>query len=313
VWRLPLVATLGLALSGCTTSVRSASSEAARTATPQVFDSTLDTLENPREAERLAGVLATPAVQSAIRDLASGLARGGLDGLSDEASQQRVEMLAGTVGRAAARAFVEEASSEDSRAKLQSLGSALSVSILRSAGRELPETLSPTLESALRDHLGPAIRDAMREDVAPALAGVVRTPDVQDALGDTVHKLARQAVLGSDEGIAELERRKRAGRSPIGTLFAERTWLVVILSVAVLLTLPLALLWRERVHAKRFRAEAERRDARAAALLGAMESASEGAPMSQILQMLRQQLFAETSTREPMRPGKAPPPASPRT
>jgi hypothetical protein len=85
---------------------------------------------------------------------------------------------------------------------------------------------------------------------------------MRSALDETAHDLAVQAVLGSREGLAELQRR-HGGFTDILAFFAQHMWLLVPIASPLLLVIPIIILWRELVAARRFRREVEQREARA--------------------------------------------------
>jgi hypothetical protein len=277
MWRrLLVIAALGFMPCACAASVRSVSTEAARKATPEVFYVGLEKLENPEVADRLARALATPQVQAAIRELSSGVAEGTLEGLSRESQEERIDELVNRFAHAAVEALsdprvdyavrrstdraLDEATSPENRARVQALASALTESVLATAGREIPSSVATAMREELRDDVGPAIREVMAQDVAPALASALRSPALRSALDETVHDLATQAVLGSTQGFVELHRR-HGGFTEILAFFAQHLWLLVPLCAPLLLMIPIIVLWRKLVAARRFREEVERRDA----------------------------------------------------
>jgi hypothetical protein len=276
--RLLVIVALAMAPSACTTSIRSASSEAARSATPEVVNTGIGKLEDPEVADRLARALASPGVQAAMRELSSGLAEGALEGLSRDSMEQRVEVLANRITRAVVEEILfdpqvdyvrrstdvqlDEETSGRNRAKLQALASALTESVVATAAREIPASVTTSMREELRNELGPTMREVMEQDVAPALAAALRTHEMRSALDETAHDLAVQAVLGSREGLAELQR-QRGGFTDILVFFARHLWLLVPLGAPLLLVIPIIILWRELAAARRFRREVEEREARA--------------------------------------------------
>lgn len=322
----------------CAPSVKSAGAQAASGATPAAVETSLEKLEDPRTRARIAALMATPEMQQAVRELVASVSQGALQGLSSDEMAGYTDKLVGQFSHALALAIardfgaatdglvrhsvdtaLDEATSGAARAKMERLAAAVTSSVMRSAASTLPESVGPALQKALVDEMGPALRDVMQRDVAPGMAAMIRSPDFQAALSDTTRQVAREAVLGSNEGLAELsEKRKREqGGMPLGAVgafFAARTWLLVLLIAAAVFSIPITWLWRERVAARRYRDDAERRNARAAALLGAMEASDQGVPPSRLLQMLREQLLAETTQApapaEP--PMGRPPPSRPR-
>jgi hypothetical protein len=212
--------------SGCAPTVRSATEAAARAGAPAAADATLQVLEDQRMRERLAAVMATPEIQEAIQELSAGVAAGVVKGITTE--EMAPERFAGAVTQ----------------------------QIMRSASAEISKSIAPAMHQAIVDDLGPAMRESMHKDLAPGFAAMLKSPDVQSALAETSREVARQAVLGSNEGLAELaEKRKRdEGGAPLGSIgafFMRRTWLLALLVAAAVFSVPIVWLLRERRATKR--------------------------------------------------------------
>jgi hypothetical protein len=289
-------------------------------------------MEDEQTRARVAALLATPEMQRAMQELSGGLTQGVVKGLSSDEMSVHMNKLVGQflraimselarglnddlgpaltaiTGRTIDAAF-DSALSAQHQQQIDRFTAAIVGSVLRATAQEIPQSLAPAMHKAMLEDVGPAIREMMHKDLAPGMSAMIRSPDFKAALGETTREVAHQAVLGSNEGLAELaEKRKNDnGGMPLGVVgafFAKRTWLLVALVTAVVFSIPLLWLARERRLARRFRADAERRNARAAALLGAMEAAPDGAWSSKLLDMLREQLLEETTStrREDLEP-----------
>jgi len=314
--------TLGGASSGCAGTVRSASAAAAEAAVPAAADTSLRMAEDQQTRARVAATLSTPEMQQALQSLSTGLTQGAVKGLASEEMSTHVDKMVGNFVHAF---MVEIAKSMDSdlgpamnglmkksvdgafdaamspehQAKIAAMISAIVTQVMRSASNEIPATMAPAFRKAMADDIGPAIREMMQRDLAPGMAAMVRSPDFKAAMGETAREVARQAVLGSNEGLAELAEKREhdKGANPlgvVGTFFMTRSWLLAAAVTALVLAIPLIWLARERRLSRKQQLEIERRNARAAALLGAMEAAPEGRWSSELLVMLREQLLDET-------------------
>lgn len=202
----------------------------------------------------------------------------------------------------------DEASLAGNRAKLQAVASAFTESVIRTASRELPASVVPALHRAL-DELGPVMGEAIRDHVEPSISAALRTPGLESEVSEAVRALAKQAVLGANEGLEELSTKqqfKNASGGPLGSLFGQRVWLLFLLGAAIVLAIPVVMLRRERAAARRFREETERRHARAAALLQAMQASRDEGSLGRILEMLREQLDGDVD-----KPGPPVPPHPP--
>lgn len=313
---------LTLAAAGCGAAVRSASSEAATGAVPAAANALLGVMDDEQARQRLAAALATPEMQRAMEELSGGLVKGVVMGLSSDEVDKYVDKLTRTFSRSLMRELargidadlgpamagaigrsidsgLNSAMSPAHQRQMEGFSRALVVSMMRSAAEELPQTM------------GPAMRTMMQRDLTPAMAEMLRSPEFTAALGDATHEIARQAVLGSNQGLAEAaeQRKHDKGDNPLGLIgefFAKRLWLLVLLGAALVFSVPIWWLARERQIARRYREDAQRRNARAAALLGAMEAAPDRAWSSKILVMLREQLLEETTETKPSNNAKPP-------
>lgn len=316
------VLTLGGASSGCAGTVRSAGAAAAEGAVPAVAETSLRMAEDQQTRARVAAALSTPEMQQALQSLSSGLTQGAVKGLSSDEMSAHVDKMVGhfvhafmveiakgmnsdigpamngLVKKSVDGAF-DAAMSPEHQAKMAAMISAIVSQVMRSAANEIPTTMAPALRKAMADDIGPAVREMMAKDLAPGMAAMVRSPEFKMAMGETAREVARQAVLGSNEGFAEVAEKREHDKSGnplgvLGTFFMTRSWLLAALGTAIVLAIPLLWLARERRLSRRQQLEIERRNARAAALLGAMEAAPEGRWSSELLVMLREQLLDET-------------------
>ncbi|MDB4934012.1 MAG: hypothetical protein JWP87_984 [Labilithrix sp.] len=291
----------------CGPAVRSASEEAVKGAAPAAAGASLGLLEDQRTRQRVADVLGTPEMQDAIQELSSGLSAGVVKGLASDEMTAHMTKLVEQFMRAFVNAFAQSAgelgpSADALQARADRFASTLSASVTRSIATEIPQSLAPALHKAIVDDLGPAMGEVMQKDMAPGFAAMMKSADVQSALAQTTREVARQAVLGSNEGLAELSEKKQRneGGSPLGTIgafFVTRTWLVVLIVAAVVFAIPILWLLRERRTATRYRQDAERRANRASALLAAIERSGDRGWSNNVLELLREQLVGDEGTR----------------
>ncbi len=314
-----LITTLPLGAIACAPSVRSASKAAVQGAAPAAADAGLTMMEDQRTRQRVADIMGTPEVQQAIQELSGGVSAGVVKGLtSDEMTAHMTKLVeqftqAFMVGFTRSVGEVDLGPAADKlQARADGIAASITASVARSLAKEVPESIAPALHKAIVDDVGPAMGEVMHKDVAPGFASMMKSPDVQAAFAQTTREVARQAVLGSNEGLAELAEKKKRdeGGSPLGTIgafFATRTWLLVLLVAAVVFAIPLIWLLRERREATRYREEAERRTNRASALLAAIERNGEQGWSNNVLELLREQLIGESAARRDGRDAPAPP------
>jgi hypothetical protein len=251
---LLLIASLGIGI-GCGAPLRDAS----RQATAGALDQALDTFEDARMRQRVAAFLATPEAQQTLREAAAGLAAGFAEGSietlsEDDKVRQRLVMLsslvASTATRAAMESAVEEASSPETTRRLQGIAVGTATLATRAAMQEMNSDLVSMMGT-----LGPAIRATMTDDVEPGVHELLNSSEVRSALAAAAFEMSRQAVLGSNEGLAELEqkRRKTGLLARLSGAFASATWLLPLflaVCAATIVTLTMGLFrMRSRIRA----------------------------------------------------------------
>ncbi len=217
-----------LALGGCTPSLQSATRDVTQAAVPAAIDSTLKTLDQQQTRDRVLDIMSSPEMQKSIALLAANFARGATEGLTSDEMAKRSTALASVIAATASQVAVDavlsqstSAANEKRMAELISVATAAATrSAIESMATEMPRTL------------GPALSEMLRDSVTPAVRGVVSGPEVRSSLGTIAFELSRQAVLGSNEGMAELEREhhKKGLLAHLTSMFAEGG-LVTILAV----------------------------------------------------------------------------------
>jgi hypothetical protein len=255
---------LALAASGCGSTIRAASTEVPRMATPVFADAALRVLETPQTRRRIDAVLATPEMQHAIAEVGSGITRGALD------------PAAGDTQRVA-----------------RTLGATVTDSALRTAAIEMPRTIEPAMQRAFTDSLGPAIREAIERDLGPGLVATMRSPEFKQTLGETSRQVGREAVIGSNDALTEIAGQRSAGRAGImgvvGMLIESR-WTMAMLAALALVVFPLVWLLRERGQARRYRAFADQRAVELGVLVHALEALGDRPITADVVALLKEQL-----------------------
>jgi hypothetical protein len=238
---------------GCGATIRSAAKDATAAAVPTAVDQSLKAVQDPGVRERIVQVLGTPEIQKAIQELAASVARGASEGLTDEQAVAKTTQIASALVAAATRvgmdAALAEATSPENEQRIEQLATSAADAATRAAIRAMAAELPTTF--------GPAVATMMREDVAPGLRGLVSGPEMRDAMSRVAFELSRQAVLGSNQALAELEERKQKKGllERLTKMVATGGWVVWGL-IGVLFSSILALvvaLIRSREREKRFR------------------------------------------------------------
>lgn len=200
----------------CGASIQSAAKEVTKGAAPAAVTGGLQALDEPATRARIAELMASPEVQKAVRDLAGAATAGATKALTDSQLAKRTAELADGIAtlatRAAVDAALEQATSPVNQRRIEQIAAAAADSAVRNSMRALADELPRTM--------GPALATAVRSDLAPSLQALVG-PELRNVIAQTAYEVARQAVLGSNAGLAELEQRQ----TKTGTLARMTGWL----------------------------------------------------------------------------------------
>lgn len=229
--------------------------DATKQATAGAMDQSLASLGDARTRQRIEDITASPEMQQVLRDIAGGATSGVTGSLTDEETVKRIARLTDAITRAAARAAVEATISEMSSAKTQRQMQELAVSTATAGTRAAMEEMSKQM-SLMLVTLGPALRTTLNDDVGPGVRDAFGNPNIQAALGATAFELARQAVLGTNQGMADLEERhKKVGTLAKITSLISASWVIPVV-LAIALATVIVFLLRRRAHARAHESEA---------------------------------------------------------
>jgi hypothetical protein len=246
--------------------------QASREATPPAVRQALRAVNDPESVALINQLMHQPGVRRATHDLGVGLVNGLISGLSDEQQTARIrEMaqgtaadltatLAGSMQRELAPAVRQVAASAAEGAMRQALSEPQ-----RMQAAAFASDVTRATVAAMVQELGPALRDSV-------------SPELRDALSDATRQMAREAVIGAQEGMAEYRQQNPGGLLARGVALAQ--WIAVLLAL-VIAALGLWL-YKLTAQARRGRAEAKRREAAMLVLAEAIR-ATEGKPGSREL------------------------------
>jgi hypothetical protein len=229
---------LGLVLGGCAVPIRIAAIDASapRDLTPIAIDAGLSSIEDPATKARLARLLATPDMREIERQLIAGVVDGSLATMSEKERVERVNDLtsryAAGVLRMLASEFVpqareaasealkgavdgafDEAMSERHQRVLTRFASSLAEASVRPIADQLSTThLASGVSSAMTQQIGPALQTVLRENLALGVADALLDERVQRALGTTARNLSRETILGSNEGLSQIQATRPANQ-----------------------------------------------------------------------------------------------------
>jgi hypothetical protein len=190
-------------------------------------------------------------MQKARRDMAASLTNGVTGSLTDEETVRRISLLTNAIATTAARAAVDSALAEltspGNEKRLEEMAASTATAGTRAAMQEMNAQVAAAMET-----YGPGLRTALSEEVASGVRDVLTRPELQQALSATAFELARQVVLGTNQGTADLEKQnKKAGTlAKLTGLLAEASWLLPVLLAGAVATI-VVLIVRMRRQTKR--------------------------------------------------------------
>jgi hypothetical protein len=201
-----LLAAIGALYSvGCSPTLESAGKAITNGVVPSAIESGLTTLEEERTRQRVLALMSSPEMQKTIETLAKDVTRGVTEGIgiqSDDLAKRSSE-LAANIAATATRVAMDAAMSEiASPANEKRLAEVLSV-----ATAAATQSAIQAMASELPRSLGPAIAEMVRRDIAPSVRGLASDAETRSAVGSIAFEASRQAVLGSNEALAELEQK----------------------------------------------------------------------------------------------------------
>jgi hypothetical protein len=322
-WAIGVVASVGLgcaSLSGPT--LRGAAGKAAEGAAeqgvPTALERALETLNTPESQEKIANLLALPALRDTARDLAGAALEGGLQALSETDRASALGDVSDALAASLARSFgreleplvrrltsvavdhaLREASSGPAAERLARFTGALGAELANGLVAGLRTELGPAMRAVIREEIGPAMREMLVHEVEAAFGETLGGRE--GALSGVVRSSVREAVLSTDDTLSELARAPNPG--PLGQLGSAARqggrWLswVFGLSLAGALLLG-ALLYRTTRSLRRDRQQARRREAAMLLLVDAMRGERDAQWSAELDERLRTQLAGREGAAE---------------
>lgn len=192
------------ALVGCAPNLQSAAKDVTQGAVPAAIDSSLETLAEQRTRERVLELMSSPEMQKTLEAMATSFTKGATKVLTSDEMAKSSSELASSIARTATRVAVDAAMSEmaspENERRLTDLMTAATAAATRSA--------MVSMADELRRSLGPALGDMVRDNVVPSIRGIMTDPEARSIVGAIAFEASREAVLGSNDAMAELERKR---------------------------------------------------------------------------------------------------------
>ena len=233
-WLEPVVLALAVVTGGCGATVK----EAARTATPEVVEQTIEEAKEPDNRHDIALIINDPRVAEASQSLATAIASGAVMGFTEPEHAERI-------GK-----FSEQLAVQVSSSLAKSMSSELGPQISRIASQTVQQTLDETLERILSTETEQRVTEFTRTLTQAIVQGMTQELTTQSdgssgesaanlaapAGGDRVtgptsgvSMLARQvghgAALGFQDAVRETELRRRNGGERPGDVLALPSYL----------------------------------------------------------------------------------------
>jgi hypothetical protein len=274
------------------------------TATPVVavdpFERSISWLEDPKDRQRVANVVATPEIQRAMGEMSSAIVKGVAAGLTSEQMVADIERMSRRLTESLTASLARRMETDIVPATAAIASAAVEAATraaIRTASAELPDQLAPAMRKALVDELGPAVEAVLRNNVGPGLTNLAGAPEFHAALGTTGRALAREVIYGTNEAMAELEERdaQRGLLARTARFFANAGWVVwVLVGIGAIAATAFAVRrWRSRSVARSTEHEREMRET---VLLTVAETlrAAEGQPWAgDLRRVLREKIDGE--------------------
>ncbi len=304
-----------LALAGCSHTVGQIVGDAAAHAAPAVIDASVDALDEPATRRQILDIIQSPEVQRAVQLLMARLLDGTLDALTGDARAARLaqlaDRLAASMAEAVGRALHAQLAPELAAAVAQSVTAALQTATNPENEARIGALVAVRVErsvSALTSQLRPTLRAVLREDVGPALRDALEDKATQDALARAMRGLTRQAVLGMQDGLAEVAARQQAGQNApslleqLQALAVDGSHLVRSLAIGLAALVVGLLVWLARTRARAAHATrvANRHEASLRALARAVQ-ATDGQPWAGELRAVLDAALRDDVQAEPLR------------
>lgn len=324
--RLAAALLLAMVGAGCALTPRGMARDLGAAAPPAAIHSTLQALNDDQNQRLLMQLLSSPETREATRALAGAIADGTLATLTEDERIERIEAmstrymasLTRTLTRSMAEGMRRDLAPAIAELMRQTVASSMREALREGYQRDL-ERVAGGLTRATVEAASQGMAEGIRRDLVPALRSALSEEQTARALGAASRSLAREAVLGSNDAMTQLQRHQERGGRPsflsqVSSLTEGGVKLMqLVAGVAVALVVLLAA-WVLRLilRSRRIQAESERHAASAVKFAQAIRAA-EGKPWSKELTELLQErlegaavagLLDEVLAPRPPRPGR---------
>jgi len=257
--------------SGCAglpTQISKVNAEVPKQATAIALKQGIASAQEKENQQQMLALLSSPEVKGMQAQVVAGFLDGTLDALGSDGRASRLASQLGPIAAGVAR-------------------NAIDTTLEQPVGGS--GDLGARMATALNEDLGPALQNVVRENVGQGAIAVLGDPEFSRAMGAVARSMGREAVLGANEAITEIQNREGAAQDTstfgrVGTLAKKGAELAGTASI-FLGVLVLALgVWAVKLvtQARRYRAESEQHAATAAALRDALRDPT-GTPLSRNL------------------------------
>lgn len=300
----PLLFLLLLASLGCALTPRSMAREVAAAAPPAAINSTLHALNDDENQRLVLSLLRSPEMRQAARELSAEVADGALVVMSEPERVARVERMTAryvaTITRAMTRSLASGIRAD--------LGPALAAVVRDTVAGSMREAMKQDNQRELErmvagvtratvEAAGQGLSASVARDIVPTLRDAMTSEPTARALASASRSMAREAVLGSNEAMTQIQRQQESQGRPsflsrLSNLTEDGVKILRMVTVAAVAAAVILALWvlRLTLRTRRIQAESER-NAASAVLFAEAIRAAEGKPWSsELTEILNQRL-----------------------
>lgn len=274
----------------------------ASTTPPLAINSTLRALNEEENQRLVVRLLASPEVREATRALAAALADGTMSAMTEPERVERIEQISSryvaTLTRSVTRSMAEGLRSDLAPALAQMtrvmVSNAMREAMREGYQRDL-ERVASGVSRASADAASRGMAEGITRDLVPAMREALLNEQTAGAMRTAIRSLAREAVLGSNEAMTQIQRQQDRGAQPsflsrLSSMSEDGVRIMRLVTViAIVLVLALGV-WVLRLvlRGRRVAAESER-NAASAVLFAQAIRAAEGKPWSKELTEILQE------------------------
>jgi hypothetical protein len=281
-----------------------AARDLANTTPPLAINSTLRALNEEENQRLLVRLLASPEMREAARALAGEIADGTMSAMTEPERVERIEQISAryvatltrTVTRSMAAGLRSDLAPALAEVTRVMVSSAMREAMREGYQRDL-ERVASGVSRASAEAASRGMAEGITRDLVPAMREALLNEQTAGAMRTAMRSLAREAVLGSNEAMTQIQRQQDRGAQPsflsrLSSISEDGVRIMRLVSVIAIVLVLLLGVWVIRLvqRGRRVAAESERNAASAAMFAQAIRAA-EGKPWSnELTELLKERL-----------------------